>query len=282
MVAELIVTQQPRQMESDYSTDSSPQADVMPMEASNGLSLRTGDMKEGVCVRRSALVDNDGMAQDELEPGVEKAMRARLAELVGPLPALSPGPLSDADHENGDEQEFEFRMFSGGAHKIVLREDEGMGDGAFVNLRDPRIFAVPPAVGQRKAEFDHTAMTGEEVMEGSRRRAWGLEVPWRVTVLKVTGSPTSQVTNIVVNVARENATGKKTKHNKKRRIILRERAKKAEELARCAMLEKQNREEADKEKRSRKNREKKLKKRAKDKAIKAVGIVTTGTEEVSG
>ena len=270
------------QAETDYSRDTSPQADVMPIETIDKPYLQTAQMEEWISVRRSALVNDHGKAQDELEPEVEKALKARLAELFGPLPPLSPGLPSDADHRVEDEHEFEFRMFSGGAHKIVLCEDEGMGDGAFVNLRDPRIFAVPRAVGQRKAEFDQTAMSGEDVLDGAKRRAWGLEVPWRVKVLKIIGSPTSQIMNITVKMVQENTSGRRTKPNKKRRIILRENAKKAEELARRTKLEEQNKEEADKEKRSRKNREKKLKKRAKEKASKATGAVANGTEGGDG
>jgi len=266
----------------DYSTDSGPQADVMLIPMGDEPGPWIEKTEEGICVSRNALVDDGGKAQDELDPEVEKALRTRLAELFEPLQLVFPEVMmSDENLRNEDDQEFEFRMFSGGVHRIVLREDEGMGDGAFVKLRDPRTFVVPRAVGQRKAEFENSAMTGEEVLERSGRRAWGLEVPWRVKILKVTESRTSQTTHIMVKVEPQYTAGKKTKPNKKRRILLRDRTKKAEEKARLTKLEEQNREEAEREKKSRKNREKKLKKRAKEKASKANGTVATSTEQVS-
>lgn len=260
----------------------SPQADVMPMATIDEPPARTGksgELEGGICIRRSALVDSDDgedeeQAGDWSRPEVETALRARMAELYGPVSVASGEmvvSVSDADGGSDDrsdgQQEFEFRLFGGMAQKIVLRENEGMGDGAFVKLRDPRVFALPPAEGQRKEGFEHMAVTGEEVFQRSRRRAWGLEVPWRV---KVIGKriPLAVMNITAIKVGQEKTGRKKTKPNKKGRILLRERAKKEDEIARRTKIEENSREEAEREKKSRKNREKKLKKRAKEKQTK--------------
>lgn len=206
----------------------------------------------------------------------------------------SPSAPEDAPEVgNGEGEEeggevFEFRLFgdqignSGEAQKIVLNDEheESSGAGGFLRLRDPRVFFVERAVGDRKARFEAVAVSGEEVKQNSGKRAWGLEVPWRVRVLRVTEKGTIQPSTFDAN--EDEADGediKKRRPGKKRRVILRCRKKLRDEMAKKRQLDLESKQEAEKEKRTRKNREKKVKKRLKEKAKKsASGEAVVGTE----
>ena len=188
------------------------------------------------------------------------------------------------DEEDDDaDQVFEFRLFSGGKgedkvkaepQKIILEdeEDEG-GEGGFVRSRDPRVWIVGRAVGERKAQFETAAINGDEILRRRADRAWGLEVPWRVRVIKVreklkTGHKGEKAVKVLEEVVEE---GKKKKPGKKRRVVLRQRKKKIEEDKERRRKEKELKEATEKEKRTRRNREKKVKRRLKEKAKRAGG-----------
>lgn len=152
-----------------------------------------------------------------------------------------------------------------------------MGDGGFVvPKRNPKYYFAERAVGEQKWRFEAAALTGEEVLELSKRRAWGLEVPWRVTVLKTAGkskgvAPTTpQEDQVAVDVGDE---AKRKRPGKKRRVILRQRKKKKDELEEKKKREKELKDETEREKRTRRNREKKVKKKMKEKAKKAGGAM---------
>lgn len=173
---------------------------------------------------------------------------------------------------------------------MVLTEEVVRGDGGFVKMKDPRVWFVPKAEGERWRELESVATSGEEVQEAANRRAWGLEVPWRVTVLKVSKK---SIQDIVYESGEgpglvlegDDSTARKKKPGKKKRIILRERKKKSDEIAEKMRIEKERKKiederkgENEKEKRARKNREKKLKRRAKEQALKASGgVITPGS-----
>jgi hypothetical protein len=152
-----------------------------------------------------------------------------------------------------------------------------VGDGGFVvPKRNPKYYFAERAVGEQKWRFEAAALTGEEVLELSKRRAWGLEVPWRVTVLKTAGkskgvAPTTpQEDQVAVDVGDE---AKRKRPGKKRRVILRQRKKKKDELEEKKKREKELKDETEREKRTRRNREKKVKKKMKEKAKKAGGAM---------
>ena len=237
-------------------------------------SKLVGKGDEMVVVRREALIREDEVA-DALDPELESELRQRLAKLFGSVTSL-PAPiatraLGDDDAETEAEQVFEFRLFEGGPRKIILQEEEGMGDGGFVAMRDPRIFVVARAEGERKAAFERAAIDGEEILKGATKRAWGLEVPWRVKVVRAPGKPAWKSHDVEVSIQVVDTDTKRKKPGKKQRIILRGRHKKAEEIARRKKAEEASKEEAEREKKTRKNRDKKLKKRMKEKAGKANG-----------
>jgi hypothetical protein len=114
-------------------------------------------------------------------------------------------------------------------------------------------------------------VSGEDVLKAGKKKAWGLEVPWRVTVL-LQSSPSSKSKPTQLSKQREGEDGKKTKPNKKRRIILRERKKKKDSADEARRKEREVKEEAEREKKTRRNREKKVKRKLKEKAKKEEGV----------
>lgn len=229
-------------------------------------------------------------------------LQSQLDKLYGPASISAPSkvwaaPVRPAhiedSHETNDAQEddhgFEFRLFSSTKekgedevqiHKIEIKdEDADWGDGAFiVPRRDLTYYIAPKAQGDWRHGFELMAMSGEDVLREKSRRHWGLEVPWRVKVLKSQGKVKKVgIENIVTINKDAEELAKKKKPGKKRRIVLRERKKAFEEAEQRRKLVNEKKEEAEKEKRIRRNREKKIKRRLKEKAEKAKKADTGGT-----
>lgn len=227
---------------------------------------------------------------------LEAQFRARLASIYGPpsYPAPETSPYNETSHFHGDvevaekelELEFEFRLFSttapgkpgnevgATAQKIILvDEEEEIGHGGFVvPERNRGYYFAEKAGGERKLRFKIMALSGEEVLSRARKRAWGLEVPWRVRVLNVAGKHSNkEAVDIMVGVEEGDNGGKKKRPGKQRRILLRERKKSREKAQEQKKAEKEKKEEAEREKRTRRNREKKVKRKLKEKAKKACG-----------
>ncbi len=165
--------------------------------------------------------------------------------------------------------------------------------------RDRRFYIAEPAAGERKQRFAVAALSGEEVLDLARRRAWGLEVPWRVKAIRVTSVPKSKADassdpHLALKTGSSLQSGQgevmisvdpgekgKRKPGKKRRIILRERQRKVVQREEAKKMERESREEAEREKRTRRNREKKVKRKMKEKALKAeapAGASGSGSE----
>ncbi|CAG8976963.1 hypothetical protein HYALB_00010945 [Hymenoscyphus albidus] len=192
---------------------------------------------------------------------------------------------SEADEEGGGggEKEFEFRLFSTGnesntegerakaTQKIILVDEEGeeLGEGAFVGKGrgEEYYFWDANATEGGKEGFERVAVSEEDILKIAATRHWGLEVPWRVTVLKSVGK-TKRGKEVLVIEGQDR--GGKKKPGKKRRIILRKRQKAIEEAKEKKRLEEERKEEGEKEKRTKRNREKKIKRRLKEKAEKAL------------
>ena len=247
-------------------------------------------------VRRSELYsrareEDDETSEDGVDALLEAQLRERLVGIYGDFdldldvrPQQGEKGVHDNDREEGAheeeaEQEFEFRLFSGqggAGKKIVLsNEEEDTGDGAFlVKQRRLGYYIAEKADGERKREFEVAALSGENVLRMQRSRAWGLEVPWRIKVIKVSSKRKVNTVdgvekeNLVFGITDEDEEGKRKRPGKKRRIVLRERQKKRDALAARRKKEKDEK-EAEREKRTRKNRERKIKRRLKDKAKKA-------------
>ena len=141
-------------------------------------------------------------------------------------------------------------------------------------------YVVGRAEGERKLGFELAALSGDDVLRMAKRRAWGLEVPWRVKIVNRTGKRKEDVGrgenltkkekgHVGCGVEEADEVGGKKRPGKKRRIVLRERKKRLETLAKQTRKEMDAKEEAEREKRTRRNREKKVKRRLKEKAKKA-------------
>lgn len=257
-------------------------------------------------IRRSDLYKRSQSASptpSELDPELEAQLRARLASIYGPLSVLTsqatPNEYKESAEINGEdgasegqaEQEFEFRLFStapgtsgnegGGAAQTILlvNEDQDVGDGAFVvRERNRGYYFAEKAHGEKQLGFNIMALSGEEVLSRAKRRAWGLEVPWRVSVLKVVEKKGTREAVELVGIDGEGDL-KRKRPGKKRRILLRERKKSREKLQEQKKAEKEKKEEAEREKRTRRNREKKVKRKMKEKAKKAGGGVEDAVDQ---
>ncbi|TVY41699.1 hypothetical protein LSUB1_G003163 [Lachnellula subtilissima] len=231
------------------------------------------DLPDAKRVRRSDLYarSQSSPTPSEPDPELEAQLQARLASLYGsafdtsaststPKPSVAPNGKSQPDTEVEDEPaEFEFRLFSSGKNdeaapqKIVLEvEEEELGEGGFVRKRDLAYYFAEKAVGEQKWQFESAALSGEDILDLAKRRAWGLEVPWRVTVLKT-------------SVKSKTAGGAADK------MVAAGKRKKRDEIEEKERRDKELKDETEREKRTRRNREKKVKKKMKEKAKKAEG-----------
>lgn len=243
-----------------------------------------------------------------MEDAEERAkLNERLSSLLGldlsapaPAPAPNQGPdAADAhehehehegpeDQEGHHDEEFEFRLFSGPAGasapaKVVLDasddEDAPKGAGGFVQPERPQsYYLAEEATPDQRERYCHAAVTAEDIIAGARKRAWGLERPWRVVKLSVSSrksrsSIAGSETGATATSEDNTEDGPRRKRpGKKRRIAVRikaraEKEKREAEKARREAAEKQriSKEEHLLEKKKRLNREKKLKRRAKEK-----------------
>ncbi|KAM0243159.1 hypothetical protein ACHAP5_006878 [Fusarium lateritium] len=160
------------------------------------------------------------------------------------------------------EEEFAFRLFSKAppTQKIVLEENTGpTGVGAFVAGRPLSYYVVTDVPARRKQEYAIAAMSGDQVLSKSHDRAWGLELPWKVTNTTITRkvSPNDKT--------EDEATEGRRRPGKKQRISLRKRAKAKEEKETADAKKMAEKEEHIKDKKKRMNRLKKLRKKAKAK-----------------
>ncbi|EHL03836.1 hypothetical protein M7I_0026 [Glarea lozoyensis 74030] len=197
--------------------------------------------------------------------------------------------------DDDEPQEFEFRLFSTPtnttsepihAQKIILDDDDsGKGNGGFViPRRNSDYYFTTSAQGEAKWGFEHAAVNGEDVLKAQKQRAWGLEVPWRVTVIKVPGRLKQKKTLGTRSAVTELNDGevKRRKPGKKHRIIIRKRTKQMAEAEEKKRAEAALKDETEREKRTRRNREKKLKKRQKEKDEKAARKAGGLAEEPEG
>ncbi|KAB5563365.1 hypothetical protein GE09DRAFT_1219923 [Coniochaeta sp. 2T2.1] len=252
-------------------------------------------------VRRNELYSFDA-EEDVASHGQERdaAVRAKLNERLSRMFSLDIAPTVPGDHESDeelpdapeegqdeDEPSFEFRLFStttGSAQKIMV-EDPDEGDGAVLSLRPQSFYLKEDFTREELERFREVAVEYDDIVHGAQQRAWGLEVPWRVTKITLTTGKmtTSTLHKGTGSEVTSEDPGKRKRPGKKRRIALRikekERKQKEEERkAREEEAAKQRltKEEHLREKKKRLNREKKLKRRQKEKDKKLAG--KTGSE----
>ncbi|CAH0024190.1 unnamed protein product [Clonostachys rhizophaga] len=252
------------------------------------------DFPEAKRVRREELNGSDCSEDSDVEYDAVLRARfeARLAETIKIGPAETEtqpepggsrsnhGEDSDAQIEDGNG-ELEFCLFGGtGAvpTKVVLEDDsESDGEGGLVPTR-PYSFYFPGRPPRKlQKEYDFSAVSGQDVLERSRQRFWGMEYPWKVTHITATrkGGPAA-------HASKENEDPNKRKRpGKKQRIALRVKAKERAAEAEAASKQAAEKEEQVKDKKKRMNRLKKLRKRAKEKG-KKIAARGTGGEDDAG
>jgi hypothetical protein len=253
-------------------------------------------------VRRDELYNDNSEGEDESHNGEEDAgIRAKLNERLSRMISLDLEPQIEDEPEpmEEDEPELEFRLFSTSAPKVVVRDDEeAEGDGGIISARPMEFYLKDFSSGERE-QIRQVAVDYADIIREAQQRAWGLEVPWRVTKITMkAGKPTSftlspqkpqSKNKSKQKLAQDEEPGKRKRPGKKRRIMLRikekerlekERTRKEKEEA----MEKQRmtKEEHLKEKKKRLNREKKLKRRQKEKEKKMATKGESGGADGAG
>ncbi|KAF5025917.1 hypothetical protein F66182_2036 [Fusarium sp. NRRL 66182] len=248
------------------------------------------EVPEAKRIRREDLIASDDDVESKSDDGVQDAeLRARLnaqiARSLGlddsytnsssDIPRQGSHPEEQEElggHDIGDvepadaaeddhEEEFAFRLFSKAppTQKVVLEDDaEPLGNGGLISGRPLSYYVATNVSAQRKQEYALTAISGDQVLTKSHDRAWGLELPWKVTKLTVT-----RTVSLGDETEQEDADKGKRRPGKKQRISLRKRAKVKEEKKAVEAQKMAEKEEHIKDKKKRMNRLKKLRKRAK-------------------
>lgn len=271
-------------------------------------------------VRRDELYGSSSEDEGHSQAGAEEdaevraKLNERLSSLLGldlsaPVPAPEQGPelqdvggaADEAEKPEDEEEEFEFRLFSTSSKtaapvKVILTasddEDADLGDGAFTVPERPisYYFAGEPTPEQLQM-YRQSALAGDDILLGARKRAWGLERPWRI--IRIGGGPTKSVRPAphsakgssgavmkatAVTLSEDGARLKRKRPGKKRRIATRIKTKAEKDKREAADKQKMTKEEHLKEKKKRLNREKKLKRRAKEREQKLGGKGQDGSQ----
>jgi hypothetical protein len=251
-------------------------------------------------VRREELYDasSDRHSSPEREHEADAELRAKLNARLSNLLSLNLDTPAQPENTNdetqppneeggpdqdgaGEAEEFEFRLFStstAAAPKVVLaaEEDDVPFSGPALSQRPISHYIRGELAPHEREQFQRAAVTAQDVVAWAGQRAWGLEVPWRVTQITVTvkGAGHQQQQQGVAA-----AEKKKTKRpGKKSRIVLRKREKVRKEAEAALEKLKMSKEEHLKEKKKRLNREKKLKRRLKEKEKKMAAKGEAGAE----
>jgi hypothetical protein len=245
----------------------------------------------------SAAAEDDDEEEDEEEDGFEFPLFA------APKASAKPSSTDETGDLGGEKDNERQSGYEKKATRIILLDDADSltGDGAFVVPdRDSGYFFAPAATGVVKEQFEKVAMSGDDVRGCLAQRYWGLEVPWRVRILRVTkkGAKASSTRGGTDETERVEVIGtdeairqgeimkmkkkKKKKPGKKRRIVLRITTKKTQDAREKADKAKAEAEERDREKRTRRNREKKVKRKVREKAKKAGNEGGGAAEEEGG
>jgi hypothetical protein len=237
-------------------------------------------------VRREDLFDSASERESSLDEENDSAaalLRAKLNAQLSNVLAVNfeAGPGEDEDvamgEDGGDEQqpdegEFEFRLFStsGPSQKIVLAAEGERHEGPALSQRPISFYVRGELTLEELERFKAAAVSGEDVIAEARKRAWGLEVPWRVTEIAASTGRKQGGAGIQSAVApglavTDGEPGRRKRPGKTRRIRLR----KEENVRKEDEKKKMTKEEHLKEKKKRLNREKKIKRRQKEKEKKA-------------
>lgn len=251
---------------------------------------------------------NQSDADAEEDAEVRARLNARLSSLLGldlspaeqPVPAqrsdAAGGPGQDDPNEQEEKQteEFEFRLFSTSSKtnapaRVVLAasddEEAEQGEGGFVApRRSISYYLAGEPTSEQLQKYRVSAVAGEDIVLGARKRAWGLERPWRVIKITLPGNLSSPTgSDEKGNPAPISGDGEKAdkrkRPGKKRRIAMRTKAKAEKEKRDAEEKQKVSKVEHLAEKKKRLNREKKLKRRAKEREKKLAANSQNGTQQ---
>lgn len=231
---------------------------------------------------------------DDINPDLQAQLNAQIARSLGlnvhePVQTVgksdpkdhtsttdSANPAQDSHKEQGDENsdddlgEFEFRLFSApdAPSKVVLEDEQApLGEGALENQRPLSHYLVRDVSESKKREYLAAAVSGEDIVERSMWRSWGMEMPWKVTRILVAKKSKRDEGERMQGVVEGGEDVKKRRRpGKKTRIAVRMKVKAGKERAEVDAKKAVDKEEHLKEKKKRMNRLKKLRKRAKKKA----------------
>lgn len=237
-------------------------------------------------VRREDLYDDSHKNASDDDAGdseLEARLNAQIAKSLGlekrhesPAAIHSDTVMQDGEglEEGGSdrvddtaENEFEFRLFStsGPAPKVTLEDDDAQGDGALVNPRPESHYLVRKAAPAQKKQYEYAAISGDAILEQSRVRWRGLELPWKVTTITVERRAKPGDSTPSSLGEEDDEASKRRRPGKKQRIGLRIKERAEKERQEAASKKLVDKEEQVKDKKKRLNRLKKLRKRTKEK-----------------
>lgn len=243
----------------------------------------------------------------EPDEATQNLLQSRLAQLYGPA-ATSSGIADvepeerivvDETREDAEDEVFEFRLFATGtgskstngskANRIILGREDELSErkgGFIVPLRDPQFYFTGTPTALRKRQFESAAVSGEDVQRRLQIRPYGLEVPWRVSVIIMNASNIKRLkagdtTVKAVEMVTKNKRKKRKRMGKKMRILHRKREAIRKEMQRSEEEKLAAKEAAEREKKTQRNRQKQQKRRAKEKAKKSDNVKDAGTSSTA-
>ncbi|EXJ93092.1 hypothetical protein A1O3_01648 [Capronia epimyces CBS 606.96] len=211
-----------------------------------------------------------------------------------------PEASNHAENGEGDqEQEYQFRLFTAATSRpkaqtsqlqsptslrptirlsrspspSALDRAPGLDTAHFVRPYRPQTYYFTSALPQEtiqtlRSQYVEVAVSTSEVLSRAKSASWpGSTLPWRVIHVELSNSPPSadqtaqSRSSAFVKAHDASSSRSKSKPSKKRRIVLRRRLVKHNELVAEAM----DAEMAEREKRTRRNREKKVKRKEREK-----------------
>ncbi|KAK5658502.1 hypothetical protein OQA88_1894 [Cercophora sp. LCS_1] len=240
-------------------------------------------------VRRQDLYDSasDRGSSPDVDSEREAELRAKLNAQLSSLLQLdvqTDDVLMQDDDEKTvvqsppEQEEFEFRLFSTlEPSKIVLvnPEDE-KHNGPPISVRPISFYVRGELSPEERERFEHAAVNANQILAEAKKRAWGLEVPWRVTRIIVRGKQQTR------SDGKDGETKGRKRPGKKRRIAIRIKTKAAREKAEAEEKQKMTKEEHLREKKKRLNRAKQIKRRQKAKEQKMAATMGEGGGDGNG
>jgi hypothetical protein len=194
-------------------------------------------------------------------------------------------PVEASPKEDGedDDEVYAFRLFSaaGPAPQVVLENTNKVVEGKMIRGRPLSYYLATDLSPEKKQQYETAAVSGEDVIERSKVRAWGLELPWRVQTIKVTRKAVGQRKGGAEAVAHveDDQPAKRKRPGKKRRTAMRIKARAKAQAVEAAKQKTAQKEEHIKDKKKRLNRLKKLRRRAKKKTEKGGGDEAGDSDE---